>query len=156
MPCDITVWIILLKFFFIKFGKDKSVLENHHIASSWLITIQDEKSDIFGKLDPDTYKLIRQRMISMVLATDMSSHFGDLAKTKAKVSSSELDLKDKDKYSCMDNLIHAADISNPLKPFPVYYQWTERVLSEYWNQVKNFLLLRNFSFHLFFIWSYDV
>jgi len=115
------------------------VLENHHIASSWLITLQDEKSDIFARLDNDSYKLIRQRMISMVLATDMSSHFGDLAKAKAKVSSSELDLKDKDKYSCMDSLIHAADISNPIKPFAIYFKWTERILTEYWNQVKFFL-----------------
>lgn len=111
------------------------MLENHHIASSWLITLQDEKADIFSRMDIDSYKLIRQRMISMVLATDMSSHFGDLAKTKAKVASSEIDLKEKDKYSSMDQLIHAADISNPLKPFPVYFQWTERILSEYWNQV---------------------
>ena len=77
-------------------------------------------------------------MISMVLATDMSSHFGDLAKTKAKVNSSELDLKDKDKYTSMDSLIHAADISNPIKPFAIYFQWTERILTEYWNQVNIF------------------
>jgi 3'5'-cyclic nucleotide phosphodiesterase len=66
---------------------DKSVLENHHISSSWLLMLQDEKCDIFCNLKGDDYKLIRQRMIAMVLSTDMSSHFGDLAKTKARVSS---------------------------------------------------------------------
>lgn len=74
-------------------------------------------------------------MISMVLATDMSAHFGELAKTKAKVTSSELDLRNQDKDSCMDTLIHASDISNPIKPFNIYFQWTERILTEYWNQV---------------------
>lgn len=62
-------------------------MENHHVASSWLLTIQDEKCDIFSNLKGDDYKLVRQRMISMVLSTDMSAHFGDLAKTKARVSS---------------------------------------------------------------------
>lgn len=62
-------------------------MENHHVASSWLLTIQDEKCDIFSNLKGEDYKLIRQRMISMVLSTDMSAHFGDLAKTKARVAS---------------------------------------------------------------------
>ena len=87
-------------------------------------------------------------MISMVLATDMSSHFGDLAKAKARVSSSELDLKDKDKFSSMDSLMHAADISNPLKPFPVYFQWTERILTEYWNQVIPLKIIK-ITFNIF-------
>lgn len=34
----------------------------------------------------------------------------------------------------MDSLIHAADISNPTKPFHIYTLWAEKVLTEYWNQ----------------------
>ena len=34
----------------------------------------------------------------------------------------------------MDTLIHAADISNPVKPFKIYAELTERILKEYWNQ----------------------
>jgi hypothetical protein len=30
--------------------------------------------------------------------------------------------------------IHAADISNPTKPFGIYFQWAERVMSEFWLQ----------------------
>ena len=36
----------------------------------------------------------------------------------------------------MDQLLHAADISNPIKPFDIYFEWTDRVLTEYWNQVS--------------------
>jgi len=64
------------------------VLENHHIAASWLLTMSDEKCDIFTKLDKDEYKKIRERMISMVLATDMTFHFSDMAKMKARLASS--------------------------------------------------------------------
>lgn len=62
-------------------------MENHHISSSWFIAIQDEKCDIFSGMKSDDYKLMRTRMIAMVLSTDMSAHFGDLAKTKARVAS---------------------------------------------------------------------
>ena len=34
----------------------------------------------------------------------------------------------------MDILIHAADISNPIKNFHIYAEWTDRILKEYWNQ----------------------
>ena len=66
---------------------DKSVLENHHIAASWLLTVSDERLNVFEKLDKDEYRKIRERMISMVLATDMSFHFSDMAKLKAKLAS---------------------------------------------------------------------
>lgn len=35
----------------------------------------------------------------------------------------------------MDSLLHAADVSNPFKPFKVYEKWAFRVLNEFWNQV---------------------
>ena len=41
--------------------------------------------------------------------------------------------KDKDKDMCMNSLIHAADISNPLKPWEICKVWTEKVLEEFWN-----------------------
>jgi hypothetical protein len=43
-------------------------------------------------------------------------------------------MKEKDKNLCMEILIHAADVSNPAKPFNLYSQWAERVLEEFWNQ----------------------
>jgi hypothetical protein len=49
---------------------------------------------------------------------------------------SDFDFKEKDKNSCLDVIIHACDISNPIKPFHIYEQWTTRVLEEFWNQVK--------------------
>ena len=84
-------------------------------------------------------------MIKMILATDMSVHFADLAKLKARLASNgkkldnfiEFDPKVKDKDICLDTILHAADISNPFKPFHIYDPWAKRVLNEFWNQVKN-------------------
>ena len=70
----------------------------------------------------------------MVLSTDMALHFADVAKLKAAVSSSEFDLQDKDQQIIMDAIVHASDISNPLKPFDICKEWTKRVLEEFWNQ----------------------
>ena len=83
-------------------------------------------------------------MINMILATDMSVHFADLAKLKGRLSSEgknsykslEFDAKDKDKALCLDSILHAADISNPFKPFQLYEPWALCVLNEFWNQVK--------------------
>jgi len=50
----------------------------------------------------------------------------------------DFDIKEKDKNMCMDSLLHAADISNPMKSWDVYFQWTERVLTEFWLQVSYF------------------
>ena len=36
---------------------------------------------------------------------------------------------------CMDSLLHAADISNPIKPFDIVQMWTDKVLAEFWQQV---------------------
>lgn len=74
-------------------------------------------------------------MITMILATDMQNHFTDWNKLKGKLAAgSTFDPKDKDKLMCMESLLHAADVSNPVKPFRLYEEWAGRVLNEFWNQ----------------------
>lgn len=67
---------------------DRSVLENYHISSSWSLALSSPELDIFQNMTTETYKKIRERMIGMVLATDMNSHFSDLAKLKGRLSNS--------------------------------------------------------------------
>ena len=57
-----------------------SVLENHHAAFGFKVTMSDERVNIFQNLDRDSFKLIRQGIIDLVLATDMSKHFVHLNK----------------------------------------------------------------------------
>ena len=85
-------------------------------------------------------------MIQLILATDMSVHFSDLAKLKGRLAVTgklylfilkEFDPKEKDKAMCLDAILHASDISNPFKPFVVYETWAKRVLKEFWLQVFN-------------------
>ena len=34
----------------------------------------------------------------------------------------------------LKNLVHCADLSNPIKPLHLYKQWTNRIMEEYWTQ----------------------
>jgi hypothetical protein len=72
--------------------KDKAVLESHHIASTFALieskegTIPEGNMNIFKNLSDDDYKKIRERMITLVIGTDMSMHFQDLGKFKSRVT----------------------------------------------------------------------
>jgi hypothetical protein len=46
----------------------------------------------------------------------------------------DFDLKGKDKQMVMEMIVHACDISNPIKGFDVYREWTERLFREFSNQ----------------------
>ncbi|XP_025016053.1 high affinity cAMP-specific and IBMX-insensitive 3',5'-cyclic phosphodiesterase 8A isoform X2 [Tetranychus urticae] len=59
---------------------DISVLESHHAAQAFKITLSDDQINIFKNLDRDTYKEVRQSIIDMVLATEMTKHFEHLSK----------------------------------------------------------------------------
>lgn len=101
----------------------------------------------------------------MILHTDNSQHFADLAKLKGRLAAAgknfflnfisftlnddiyfhypflisfwiDFDIKDKDKDTCMMALLHASDVSNPFKPWDICKPWTFRVLDEFWNQVN--------------------
>ena len=54
---------------------DITVLENHHAALAFQLTTSDDRVNILKNLDRDSYKLMRQGIIDLVLATDMSKHF---------------------------------------------------------------------------------
>nr|CAD7567491.1 unnamed protein product [Timema californicum] len=59
---------------------DLSVLESHHAALTFKLTMSDERVNIFKGLERDTYKVVRQNIIDMILATEMTRHFEHLAK----------------------------------------------------------------------------
>jgi hypothetical protein len=62
------------------FHLDKSPLENHHVASFFLI-IQDQQYNILQNFKPEDYKAFRLQIISMVLSTDMAVHYAGNSQT---------------------------------------------------------------------------
>ncbi|KAK7929614.1 hypothetical protein WMY93_006009 [Mugilogobius chulae] len=119
---------------------DESVLENHHLAVGFKLLHQDN-CDIFQNLTKRQRQSLRKLVIDMVLATDMSKHMTLLADLKTmvetkKVTSSGVLLLDHytERIQVLRNMVHCADLSNPTKPLPLYRQWTERIMEEFFRQ----------------------
>ncbi|KAF6096034.1 phosphodiesterase 4C [Phyllostomus discolor] len=119
---------------------DTSVLENHHLAMGFKL-LQAEGCNIFQNLSTKQWLSLRRMVIDMVLATDMSKHMNLLADLKTmvetkKVTSLGVLLLDNysDRIQVLQNLVHCADLSNPTKPLPLYRQWTDRIMAEFFQQ----------------------
>uniref|UniRef100_A0A8C4ZNV6 Phosphodiesterase n=1 Tax=Gadus morhua TaxID=8049 RepID=A0A8C4ZNV6_GADMO len=119
---------------------DESVLENHHLAVGFKLLHQDN-CDIFQNLNKRQRQSLRKLVIDMVLATDMSKHMTLMADLKTmvetkKVTSSGVLLLDHytERIQVLRNMVHCADLSNPTKPLPIYRQWTERIMEEFFRQ----------------------
>lgn len=53
--------------------------------------------DIFENLSKENYKRARSLVINCILSTDMSKHFKELGKFKARIGSTDLDPRGADK-----------------------------------------------------------
>lgn len=112
---------------------DQSVLENFHISSALKIC-QDENKNIFKTFDRDLAKKIREKMIQVVLATDSSKHFKHLNKFKNQFGAGDCKDNDDDRIRAMMMMMHAADISNPSRPWYLCSRWADYVLQEFYSQ----------------------
>ncbi|XP_071453513.1 high affinity cAMP-specific and IBMX-insensitive 3',5'-cyclic phosphodiesterase 8 isoform X2 [Hetaerina americana] len=132
---------------------DLSVLESHHSALTFKLTLSDDRVNIFKGLDSDKYKILRQSIIDMVLATEMTKHFEHM--TKFVNAFTKPASRDEDGFSMEvacdasecgytstpENialikrmLIKCADVSNPSRPLKLCVEWTKRIAEEYFNQ----------------------
>eukprot|EP00240_Pyramimonas_obovata_P000044 CAMPEP_0118927152 /NCGR_PEP_ID=MMETSP1169-20130426/4683_1 /TAXON_ID=36882 /ORGANISM="Pyramimonas obovata, Strain CCMP722" /LENGTH=1094 /DNA_ID=CAMNT_0006868857 /DNA_START=516 /DNA_END=3797 /DNA_ORIENTATION=- len=122
---------------------DSSVLENRHISALYALCNNPE-TDIFKKLDAHEWREARKIIISTVLHTDMIHHFemvteleAFLAGHREALAGGKLDmrsLKPAERQFVLNVILHAADISNPVKPFIVYNKWADCVLREFFKQ----------------------
>jgi hypothetical protein len=109
------------------------VLENYSLTSCFQLISQYNLLENYSKED---FNLSRKLIIQMVLSTDMSKHFVDLSQLRNRVSAQDFNPAVKDQHFVMQTLLHAADISGSLRAFEIAKQWGERVMHEFWNQVR--------------------
>ncbi|KAG6457947.1 hypothetical protein O3G_MSEX010565 [Manduca sexta] len=121
---------------------DVSVLESHHAALTFKLTLSDDRVNIFKNLDRDTFKSVRHNVIDMILATEMTKHFEHLAKFVnvfyAKGSGSKEDGMHTDEPMSLDTtalsqpenvilikrmMIKCADVSNASRPQKFAFEW---------------------------------
>ena len=125
---------------------DISVLENFH-ASTLFRTIRRSETNIFEKLTPIDYKIIRKRIVSEILATDMALHGKVLSLIKSKMIYDEDDntyklnlisgdekTKSDEQQSLLDFMIHLADLAHNTRLFYISIKWVELLSEEFWRQ----------------------
>lgn len=109
-----------------------SVLENHHVASSYA-AMQELNHNIYESLSKEDYKRSRVVMIGSILGTDMSKHFGELGKFKTRITSEEFQPLGSDKDLVLFQMFHLADISNATKPWNLCLKWTDLLFVEFFH-----------------------
>ncbi|KAL4158107.1 hypothetical protein PRNP1_003886 [Phytophthora ramorum] len=118
---------------------DHAVLENFHVAQSFLV-MKNSDLNVLGRLAPDDFKYARDMIIQMVLATDMAKHFEDVALFKTNILSAAMDegavlVKSVgDKKLLLKMILHTCDVSNPAKERETMLRWTDRVVEEFFVQ----------------------
>jgi len=114
---------------------DRSVLESHHVAFTYLL-LERKECNIFSSLAAADKATMRDIVIQMVLSTDNTKHFHELGQLKARMQETGFPQKDKpaDKILLLKNILHACDISNPTKDVQLAVDWTVQVLEEFFWQ----------------------
>ena len=106
---------------------DNSCLENYH-ASKLFRILKKEENDILEKLNSDERKIIRKRMISEILSTDMAFHVKVISVIKAKIPGQIFDEEKKfelfsqnpnnkfqEQQELLDFFVHASDLAHNAK-----------------------------------------
>lgn len=130
---------------------DTAVLESHHAALAFQLTLENDKCNIFKNMDRNDYRTLRQGIIDMVLATEMTKHFehvnkfiNSITKPLSTQGDEETD-KNEDSINTMlrtpENralikrmMIKCADVSNPCRPLEYCIEWAARISEEYFSQ----------------------
>jgi len=142
---------------------DISVLENMHAATLFTIMNEPQYNILCGML-PQVWCKARKVIVQAILSTDMSHHFKLINETELFFELNEKKLaefkasvpaKDESEKSPSESqklvqdspfkapqcqlklvplLLHAADISNPAKPFEIYSKHAEKVMEEFFQQ----------------------
>eukprot|EP00743_Colponemidia_sp_Colp-15_P001905 GILK01002075.1.p1 GENE.GILK01002075.1~~GILK01002075.1.p1 ORF type:complete len:592 (-),score=90.24 GILK01002075.1:240-2015(-) len=114
---------------------DRAVLENHHVAAAFAL-LQNEHCNFLTRLSDEQKRAFRESVISAVLSTDMSQHFKEVGVVKSKLQTVEFVKfsQPEDRQLAVNLALHAADVSNPTRPLPVYLKWIDRVMEEFFAQ----------------------
>lgn len=118
---------------------DLSTLENMHVAESYAV-LHRPGHNFLENVDHAHVREIRETVVAVVLATDMSHHFGMLAELKSKIATKRdqgvwfsSDSK-KDRLTVIECAVHTSDLGNPSKQLRLYRKWTEKLFEEFYQQ----------------------
>nr|CEL65900.1 TPA: 3', 5'-cyclic nucleotide phosphodiesterase,putative [Neospora caninum Liverpool] len=113
---------------------DISVLENFHASLTFKILARPE-CNLFMHLSPEEFQIVRNRMIDLILATDMKMHFETLSKFRLRRNSPEFCRTNDDDVSMLLRMcIKGGDVSHGLLSWESHVSWSYRAASEFYEQ----------------------
>eukprot|EP00741_Cyanophora_paradoxa_P002104 tig00000551_g2040.t1 len=112
---------------------DQSVLENMHAAEIF-VTLRDERCNFLEDVEEEAAKEIRSIVIGAILATDMAQHLDEVASFTEITHAGFDGANKKHRRALINTLLHAADISNPIKPWSLSKRWSLLVMDEFFEQ----------------------
>ncbi|CAK9028717.1 5'-cyclic phosphodiesterase 4C [Durusdinium trenchii] len=136
---------------------DRSVLEHHHLAVAFATLREREDQNFLEILDHSDVRLFREKVIQMVLSTDLSLHLENFNNLKdllassrplSRASKSAMELSprgrgadenlhslyERDSNVVLCGLIHCCDISNVAKDWSIYRRWIPLIFGEFFAQ----------------------
>jgi hypothetical protein len=126
---------------------DQSVLEHYHCSLAFTIMRSSQSFNVLDGFNMEDLKSVRDTVVTLVLATDMSCHFELLTKFKNKITSAPngvviapgmtngFDLTNKKERSMVLSIaMKCADINNPSKPLHLCTRWTDLIMEEFFRQ----------------------
>lgn len=115
----------------------RSPLENLHCATAFHV-MKKPGSNILSELHTVARNKVRHLIVDMIMATDNAVHSLYLTKfqnTAANAKDDAFDSSQDDNQKILLQMaLHAADVNNPAKPFPVYEIWIDRIMEEFYVQ----------------------
>ncbi|XP_077410046.1 dual specificity calcium/calmodulin-dependent 3',5'-cyclic nucleotide phosphodiesterase 1C-like isoform X2 [Vanacampus margaritifer] len=109
---------------------DRSVLENHHVSAAYRLLQENYDLNILVNFSKDDWRELRNLVVEMVLATDMSCHFQQIKVMRNLLQQPEVI----DRPKALSLLLHTADISHPAKCWDLHHRWTTSLLAEFFRQ----------------------
>jgi len=113
---------------------DQSVLENYHLAQAFSILKQKEYN-IFSGISRELYREIKEMIVQMVLATDMTKHYKILGEFKSKLAAGGLNPdSNEDRLTVLAMGIKCADLGHTTKKTLLHLDWCARITLEFYHQ----------------------
>ncbi|XP_055479122.1 high affinity cAMP-specific and IBMX-insensitive 3',5'-cyclic phosphodiesterase 8A [Psammomys obesus] len=130
---------------------DTAVLESHHAALAFQLTLENDKCNIFKNVERNDYRTLRQSVIDMVLATEMTRHFEHVNKFINSINKPLVAQEDEEAGKSQESIdtmlktpenralikrmmIKCSDVSNPCRPLEHCIEWAARISEEYFSQ----------------------
>jgi hypothetical protein len=113
---------------------DRSVLENHHVASVYEM-VRTPEYNVFAPLTDDQRREVRDTMIEMVLSTDMGLHQKIYTSFYQRQRQGSDDWTGKEDHRlALSMSIKMADVSNCGRPSHLYSRWAKNIANEFYGQ----------------------